>query len=93
MVAPFRGTFEGIHFDVGALDATQQGEVKAEFKLMASTGAWVQCCALGKHASNPMLQVCVEAVVYFGTERGTLGGADGMFYVMRDAAIVPVVQQ
>ena len=92
MVAPFRGTFQGIIFDVGFSDTTQQGEPKAEFKMMDPSGAWVQCCALGKHASNAMLEACVEAVVYFATGRGPIGGTEGMIYVMKDAAIVPLTR-
>ena len=92
MVAPFRGTFKGMIFDVGVMDTTQQGEPKAEFKMMDPSGAWVQCCALGKHASNPMLEACVEVVVYFATGRGPIGGTEGMLYVMKDAAIVPVTR-
>ena len=62
-----------------------------EFKLMDSSGTCVQCCALGKHASNPMLKPCVEVLIYFGTGRGPIGGLDGMLYVMKDAACFPVV--
>ena len=93
MEAPFRGTFKGVLFDVGASGATQQGGVKLELKLMDFTGARVQYFALGKHTSNPMLNVCVEVVIYFGTGCGPIGRIEGMLYVMKDAAVVLVVQQ
>ena len=86
MAAPFRGTFKGIIFDVGVLNSTQHGEVKVDFKLMDPSGAWVQCCALGKHSPNPMIKAQTEVACYFATGRGPIGATDGMLWVMKESA-------
>ena len=90
LVAPFRGTFRGIVVNVLEVDSTLQGEPKVEFELVDSNGAWIKCCAIGRHVEQSPLKHGLEIVMYFATGRGPFGNADGTLYAMKDAVIVPL---
>jgi len=90
LVAPFRGTFRGIVMNVLDVEATLQGDPKQDFELVDLTGAWMKCCALGRHAEQEAMQNGMEVVIYFATGRGAIGGSEGMLYAMKDAMVIPI---
>jgi len=92
LVAPFRGTFRGIVMNVLDVEATLQGDPKQDFELVDLTGAWMKCCALGRHAEQEAMQNGMEVVIYFATGRGAIGGSEGMLYAMKDAMVIPIQQ-
>ena len=90
LVAPFRGTFRGIVMNMLDVDVTLQGEPKQDFELVDLSGAWMRCCALGRHAEQEVMQNGMEVVIYFATGRGPIGGLEGMLYAMKDAMVIPI---
>ena len=44
-----------------------------------------------KHnAESAALQNYQEVVIYYGTGRGPIGSSKGMFYLLKDAMIIPI---
>ena len=86
--APFRVTLKGTVVDVREMDHSLQGENKLTFDLIDAHGAWVTCCALGRHAANRHLCTGSEIIIYFGTGRPPIGSSSGMIWVLKDGVIV-----
>ena len=76
--------------DLKDLDFTQNGNEIRHFKLVDTSGLFLQCAAIGPNAKSGALRENFEVVVYFGTGRGPLGSSGGTFYMMKDSVIVPI---
>ena len=90
LAAPFRLTVRGKVADLQALEMSQGGNPKRVFDLVDNQGFFFTCCAMKHNAESPALRNFQEVVVYFGTGRGAIGSAKGMFYLLKDAMIVPM---
>ena len=93
LVAPFRVTLKGTVADVRDMDHTLQGEPKLSFDLVDANGAWITCCALGRHAANNNLRTGSEIILYFGTGRPPIGSAPGMIWMLNDGVILALRSQ
>ena len=79
--------------DLEDLDFTKSGNEVRRFKLVDAAGFFLRCSAMAHNAKSGALQENYQVVVYFGTGRGPIGTMAGTFYLMKDAAIVPIGRQ
>ena len=90
LVAPFKGTFQGIVTDVSRLEVTSQGNAKRTFRLVDCAGAYLNCCALQHNATSASLVDKEEVVLYFASGRGPIGTSPGASYLFKDSLSVSV---
>ena len=90
MQAPFKVTIAGSVAKVYTLDTINAGNAKCAFELVDESGCWIACCAIGRNATTPDLKEGLRVIVYNGTGRLGLRGADASLLALRDALIVSV---
>ena len=94
LVAPFRGTFQGVIVDLYEPDYTRTQSKKRCFDLVDMQGSWIRCCAIGKNADSPALVQGYEVVLYNGTGRGPIGSQPGFLYLyLFDSVIIGVAKK
>ena len=91
-VVPFRATLRGSTIDIVKDDFTRTGEPKTSFSLVDSSGAWLNCCAIGvRNACSNALFEGSEIVAYNVYGRGALqAGQQSLVWLFKDATIVSV---
>ena len=90
-VVPFRATFRGTVVNVVKGDITRAGDPKTTFALVDSFGAWLPCCATGRHALSAALVDGTEIVAYNVFARANrVEGKQPCVWLFKDSTIVPV---
>ena len=88
---PFRRTFKGCLADVSKEVITSStGHLKKTFQIVDAAGYYITCCALGHTADSKALENNETVVIYYATERQSIGKDPGMLYVLKGAMILPV---
>ena len=59
-------------------DLTQSQNSKRLFDLVDPGGAYIKCCAMNHNSTSLALANHQEAILHFGTGRGSIGFAAGM---------------
>ena len=76
--------------EVQGLTVTQSGESRKDFRLQDTTGQYVECSALGRHAENNNLVEGNEVILYFLTALAGLRGRPGLLWLYDDSHVAMV---
>ena len=91
LVSPFRATLRGTIQDVETSGVTQlHSQPKCMFALVDEMGSWLQCCGIGRNATNKILQDGNEVVLYYASGRKGTGNTAVNIWLFKDAMVVCV---
>ena len=87
---PYIISIVGIVVEVQGLTVTQSGDSRKDFRLQDTTGQYVECAALGRHAENNNLVEGNEVILYFLTALAGLRGRPGLLWLYDDSHVAMV---